>query len=179
MTFEDFLSENGLENLTREERKEAHKDYRKVYFAKYRKEQSQGKRRVDLRYDNKGYEALEKQAKRHEISVPQYVKRAVEGYEKQTFVVRDIERLQKLEFLLRQTANSVAQISFEAQRSNTVSMEEFQKLQTEIRNIRKYLKDALAFPPTAKSFLLQQQEVNSEFLVRVKRILDNLLTQET
>lgn len=179
MTFEDFLSANGFQNLTQKERKGVYKEYRKIYFSQYHKERRKGKKRVDLRYDEEGYKALEQKAKEHDLSIPQYVKRAVQSYEERTFILQDPKQLRQLEFLLIQTANSVAQLSFEAKRSRSVPLEKFKELQAEIRKSREYIKKALAFPPTAKRFLLQQQEANHLFLTRLKTVLDNLLEQQT
>ncbi len=176
ITFQQYLDENGMKPQSKEERQELHKAFRIIYQQEYRKlKHRKKKKRVEIHFDPASFTALEEQAKEHSMSVPGFIRATIESYENQTFILRDQRAMQGIELALRQCASSLTQIAFEARRSKSVPLSELEKLQAEIKALRGKISKALALPPTAKEFLLMQQEQNPKFLVRLSGVLNNLL----
>jgi hypothetical protein len=177
--FQEWLNENGLAHLSsREERKQAHITYRKFYHAEYRKQKHRvAKKRVEIHFDKQDYKQLEKKAEEHQLSVPGFIRATIQSYDEQTFILRNGEAVKAIELLLRQTLGQFTQISFEAKRSQSVSLTELERLQNEVKTLKASISKALSFPPTAKEFLQKQQAVNPEFLERLKPVLETLLRE--
>ena len=176
ITFQQYLDENGLHKLSKEERKRAHKEFRTIYQREYRKlNHRKKKRRVEIHFEATEYEALEVMAKEHDLSVPGFLRASYESYENQTYILRDKETMASIEAALRQCAGNLTKIAFEVRRSGAIPLLEIEKLQDEIKDLRRKISHALVHPPTAKEFLLQQQDVNPQFLSRLQGVLENLL----
>lgn len=177
--FEKYLTENNIKPQSKEERKELHTAFRTIYQREYRKrKERKKKKRVEIHFDPASFITLEEKAREHSLSVPSFIRATIESYNDQAYILRDKEAMKAIEIVLRQCASSLTQIAFEARRSNSVRLSELGKLQAEIKALRDKVSKALALPATAKQFLLSQQEINPQFLTRLKSVLDNLLEEK-
>lgn len=178
ISFQEWLDENGFMNLSRDKRRQAHKSYRTFYHAEYRKlKHRKIKRRVEIHFDKEDYRALEKKAKEHELSIPGFIRSTIQSYDKQIFIIRDKATMQAIELLLRQVLGQLTQISFEVKRSKSLTHNEVEKLQREVRTLKTGITKALALPSTARDFLLKQQTINPQFLKRLLPVLESLLKE--
>ncbi|WP_422005367.1 hypothetical protein [Roseivirga pacifica] len=176
ISFQEWLDENGFMNLSRDERRQAHRNYRTFYHAEYRKlKHRKIKRRVEIHFDTQDYKQLEKKAEKHQLTVPGFIRQTIRSYDEQTFIILEKEAIQAVELLLRQILGQLTQISFEAKRSHSVSLDELERLQKEVKTLKANVSKKLAFPPTAKEFLIKQQRENPEFLSRLMPLIQSLL----
>jgi len=110
----EYLDEVGvLENGSDAEIKAAKRAYRKKYFLEYKR--SQRKKRpeytVNFNEDSGEHSRVVLASKRHDMTVPQFLREAVRGYLERKFVVPNASQIAQLEQLLSQVLNEIQGIA--------------------------------------------------------------------
>lgn len=110
----DYLDSVGvLENGTDAEIKAAKRAYRKKYFLEYKR--SQRKKRpeytVNFNDDTGEHSRVVLAAKRHDMTVPQFLREAVRGYLERKYIVPNASQVAQLEQLLSQVLNEIQGIA--------------------------------------------------------------------
>src|ERR1035437_8416243 len=109
----DYLESLGiLEKGTDEEIKAAKKAYRKIYFLKYKQKQRENKPEFSVYFSNENgeYGRVESAAKKHNMTVTAFIKKAVMAYIEQKYIIPDPLQIGKLEQVLSECLNEVQKI---------------------------------------------------------------------
>lgn len=178
MNFKEYLIKHGLHDLSKSERRDWHARFRKEYMREYKQNSKAKAHRVELVFGAKDYKALKSEADSHKMRVATYVKKSLEAQRKETYILPDKEAMQKVIFLLSRIGGNVNQIAFQANREKSVRYAEFEKLQSEIRSLKKETIKALAMPQTLRAFLKHQNAQNSAFLPALERVIASLKKEQ-
>jgi len=113
-SFWEFLNESGvLEKGNDEEIKEVKKAYRKKYFSEFKRKQRKNNPEFTIHFSksNHEYEQIVRAAKKHNLSIPFFIKSASLAYLNRSYVVPNRLMIAKLEQLLSNCLNEIKSIS--------------------------------------------------------------------
>ena len=109
----EYLESLGiLEKGTDEEIKAAKKAYRKIYLLKYKQKQRENKPEFNIYFSNENgeYGRVESAAKKHNMTVTAFIKKAVMAYIEQKYIVPDPLQIGRLEQVLSECLNEIQTI---------------------------------------------------------------------
>lgn len=100
-TLQEYLEESGvLENGTDEEIAAAKKEYQRRYQAQYRRTRRQTHPETTVTFTRDEWNFLKEVAKRHNQSLPKFIKQAALAYQTQQYIVPDEQAVARIEQLL-------------------------------------------------------------------------------
>jgi len=117
--FWEFLNASGvLEKGNDEEIKSVKKTYRKKYFKEFKRKQRKNNPEFTVHFSKLGheYEQIISAAKKHDLSIPAFIKSAAIAYLNRTYIVPNRLMIAHLEQLLSDCLNEVKSISIKRER---------------------------------------------------------------
>jgi hypothetical protein len=138
----DYLESLGiLEKGTDDEIKAAKKAYRKIYLLKYKQKQREKKPEFNVHFSNENGEfgRVESAAKKHNMPVTSFIRKAVLAYIENKYIVPNPLQVGKLEQVLSECLNEVQKIVktkerflFDREDKYKAIEKKIEKLETEI-----------------------------------------------
>ena len=156
----DFLNKTGvLQRGSTEEIAQAKKEYRRYYMRKYKREQRGNKQELVLSISKEFYKLLNKEAKRHGISIPRFVVEIIRGYLYSVPVIHHPDQFAKIEIKIAQLHSELQFIGDQMFLSPV--QPDIENLKQQISKIELELESA-SRSKDLEEFLVEYSELNPE-----------------
>ncbi len=146
----DYLDSIGvLEHGTDAEIKVAKQAYRKKYFRQYKRNQRICKPEyvVNFSKDNGELETVAKAAKRHRMSMTNFLRSAVLAYLNRTYLVPNRDQIARLELLLSDCLNEIQAIVRPKEKYHWEREQKWEKVEKRIEKLELQVNDLFRNPP--------------------------------
>ncbi len=149
-----YLNARGiLENGTDEEIRIAKRDYWKTYYTEYRRTQREEKPEysVSLSRKNGEFGKIELGAKRHGMSVTEFLRAATLAYLEKSFVLLAPDQIARIEQSLMNCLNEISAITYTKERFQWEREKKFDAIAERITTLETEIRQALCFPTELKN----------------------------
>ena len=171
-TLKDFLFQSGvLENGTVEDIVMAKKAYRKAYLKSKKQEYRKAHKEVTIGIPKNEVLTLEKAAKGHNLTLPQFIRACTKWYCDQVFIVPDEGQVQELCLLLRKIGTNINQV---AKIRNTLGLshdEAVAEVQGQVNKLEDRIEAMFVSPPNLTDMLVTEAEKDPRFREKLRKIL--------
>lgn len=170
-----FLDASGvLEKGTEEEIKAAKKAYRRQYLLNYRRKQRAGKPEftVFLSRSNGDYSRISLAAKRHKLTLTEFLRASALAYTAKTYIVPDRLQLAELKGLLSQCLNEIQAIVVQREKYFWGKEQKFRDIERRIEKLEAEIATTLKQPYTLEELVAKEVERDPAIRDRLLAVLN-------
>lgn len=171
-----YLDASGvLEKGTEEEIRAVKKAYRKQYLLNYKRKQRTSKPEyaVNLSKDNGEYSRILSAAKKHNKTVPAFLRMATLAYNNKTYIIPDRLLIARLEQLLSQCLNEIQLIVQQKEKYFWGKEQKFKDIEKRIEKLEFEISEAFNQPPTIEELVIREINKKPELKGQLLTILSS------
>lgn len=168
--YSHLKSSGVLENGTPAQIQSARKQYWKEYRSRWRNNKRQTDKEFTIAFNTEELKELTKEAKRHNLSQPKFIKLAFFGYLNKSFVVPDSKEVKRISQLLGMTYNEIQQLNDNDKLEGRIGREALES----IWNLERLILPLLNNPRTINSHIVEHIQKSPGNIVKLLELINSL-----
>ena len=129
------------------------KTNRTEYYRQQKKAYREKHRTVSVSFTKTVAQEIERDAERHHLSLPKYVKACVNAYRNQTFIIPDLSQVKAIELQLRGIGNNINQIARRVNDGRTLPRDGVEQVRQQLKHLEAQFDRIIRTPWNLETYL--------------------------